>query len=740
MIAAQLEDISQQIWDMKYRYHADNGTPIDQTVEDTWRRVARGLAVYERDRDHWERAFFECLRDYKFLPGGRILANAGTNRKRVTMFNCYVLNRIEDSMEGIFETVRNAALTQKQGGGIGMDFSTLRPAGAYIRGVQAHASGPVSFMRVFDATCRTILSAGQRRGAQMAVLACSHPDIEAFIDAKRDGQSLQMFNLSVAVTDAFIEAVKAGKPWDLVFDGRVHRTVPARDLWDRIMRSTYDFAEPGIILIDRVNQYNNLHYCEHICATNPCGEQPLPPFGACLLGSVNLSRFVARPFAPDAAVDYAAIEAVVRTAVPMLDNTIDISQYPLEHQRDEALRKRRMGIGVTGLADMLVFLGLRYGTAPAAEEAGKVMRAICHTAYRASIELAKEKGAFPALERDKHLGGKFIAALPEDIREGIRQHGIRNSHLTSIAPTGTISLFAGNVSSGLEPVFALSYTRKMLAGGGDKTIEQEVRDYAYNVYRAKHPHADPKTLPKYFVTADAVSPSEHIEMQAALQAYVDSSISKTINVPTSLPFAAFRDIYLLAFDKGLKGCTTFRPNANISGVLVSKDAPAAAAPADATARAKADLQSTDAAFMSARPIQLRGTTYKLKSPLSAQALYITINDITEAGGHVRPFELFINSKNLQHFSWMVAMTRLISAIFRRTADPSFLVEELKSVFDPNGGYFKQGHYVPSLVAEIGEQIGQHLQKLGLGPRADDEDEPAQPAAKAPARATVISKR
>ncbi len=734
MMAAQVEEISQQIWGMKYRYHADNGTPIDQTVEDTWRRVARGLAMYERDHDHWEHEFFACLHDYKFLPGGRILANAGTNRKRVTMFNCYVLNRIEDSMEGIFETVRNAALTQKQGGGIGMDFSTLRPAGAYIRGVQASASGPVSFMRVFDATCRTILSAGQRRGAQMAVLACSHPDIEAFVDAKRDGQNLQMFNLSVAVTDAFIEAVKADTPWDLVFDGRIHKTVPARALWDRIMHSTYDHAEPGIILIDRVNQFNNLHYCEHICATNPCGEQPLPPFGACLLGSVNLTRFVARPFARDAAVDYAGIEAVVRTAVRMLDNTIDISQYPLEHQRDEALRKRRMGIGVTGLADMLVFLGLRYGAAPAAAEAGKVMRIICHAAYRASIELAKEKGAFPALDRAKHLTGKFIAALPEDIREGICRHGIRNSHLTSIAPTGTISLFAGNVSSGLEPIFALSYTRKMLAGGGDTTTEQEVRDYAYNLYHAKHPHADPKALPKFFVTADAVSPREHIEMQAALQPFVDSSISKTINVPTALPFEEFRDIYMMAFDKGLKGCTTFRPNANITGVLVSKDAPAAAAPADDKARAKADLQSTDAAFLSARPIQLHGTTYKLTTPLSGQALYITINDITEDNGRVRPFELFINSKNLQHFSWMVAMTRLISAVFRRTADPTFLVEELKSVFDPNGGYFKQGHYVPSLVAEIGEQIGQHLLKLGLGSRADDEDE--QIAAKAPTKAAV----
>jgi len=731
MSAASLPEISWQIWDMKYRQKSEDGTPIDQTVEDMWKRIARGLAVFERERDHWEKKFYSCLENFKFLPAGRIQANAGTSRKKVTMFNCYVLNRINDSMEGIFETVRNAALTQKQGGGIGMDFSTLRPQGAFIRGVHATASGPVSFMRVFDATCRTILSAGQRRGAQMAVLSCSHPDIEAFIDAKRDGKSLQNFNLSVAITNAFVEAVREDKNWDLTFNGKVHKTVRARDLWNRIMRSTYEYAEPGFILMDRINEMNNLSYCEEIRATNPCGEQPLPPFGACLLGSVNLTRFVKKPFEQKAEMDYAGIRETAATAVRMLDNTIDISNYPLEAQREEAMRKRRMGIGITGLADALVFLRQRYGSPEAAATASKVMETICHAVYRASIELAKEKGVFPALDREKHVKGAFIANLPDDIRAGILAHGIRNSHLTSIAPTGTISLYAGNVSSGLEPIFALRYTRKVRTGTGDDMIEQEVRDYAYHVYHERHPHAKDDSLPAYFVTSDSIKPKEHVDMQAALQPHVDSSISKTINIPTDTPFEEFEDIYLYAYEKGLKGCTTFRPNEKITGVLVKKD--------DKKATEGKEPQATDGAlgndereFIKNRPIELKGKTYKLTTPLSGQALYITINDIIEANGTVRPFELFINSKNLQHFAWMVAMTRLISAVFRRTKDPSFLVEELKSIFDPNGGYFKGGHYIPSLVAEIGEVVEQHLATLGIGVAAQDK-KAESPSAHAAAR-------
>lgn len=700
-------DISWQIWDMKYRHRGKDGNPIDNSVDDTWKRVARGLAAYERDRDLWENQFYEILKDFKFLPGGRITANAGTGRKRCTMLNCYVLNRIEDSLEGIFETIRNAALTQKQGGGIGMDFSTIRPNGAYIRGVQSSASGPISYMRVFDATCRTIMSAGQRRGAQMGVLSCSHPDIEEFIDVKRDGKSLKMFNLSVTITNEFIEAVKEDKNWDLVFGGKVYKTVRARDLWNKIMRSTYDYAEPGFILIDRVNEWNNLHYAENIRATNPCGEQPLPPFGACLLGSVNLTKFVKNPFSEKAKIDYSGIRKTVAVAVRMLDNTIDTSNYPLEEQSQQALNKRRMGIGITGLANMLAFMRVRYGSPESTKLAGKVMKTICHTAYQASIELAKEKGSFPELDREKYLESAFISNLPDSIKEGIKEHGIRNSHLTSIAPTGTISLYAGNVSSGLEPVFALSYTRKVRVGDENETVEQEVCDHAYKTYKEKFKQHDIKDLPDYFVTTDQITPKEHIDMQAALQAYVDSSISKTINVPTDFPFEEFKDIYMYAYEKGLKGCTTFRPNEKISGVLIREED-------KKKSKSKEEESGSEKEIVQARPIELCGRTYKIKTPLSAQGLYITINDIIEPNGKIRPFEIFINSKNLQHFSWMVAMTRLISAVFRRTSDPSFLVEELKCIFDPNGGYFKKGKYIPSLVAEIGEVIQQHLESIGIG--------------------------
>ena len=692
-------DIGEEIWNRKYRYEGSNGLPPDKSVNDTWRRVARAAASMENKPKEWEEKFFGILEGYKFLPGGRILSNAGTARAAVTMFNCYVMNRIEDSIEGIFDVVKDSAVTQKQGGGVGFDFSTIRPANSHIKGCEAKSSGPISFMQVLDSTCRTIMSAGQRRGAQMAVMRCDHPDIQEFITAKRGNANLHMFNLSVAITDKFIEAVKKGKDWNLVFDGKVHKTVKAVELWELIMKSTYDYAEPGFILIDHINQMNNLYYCENITATNPCGEQPLPPYGACLLGSVNLTRFVSNPFTPKAKVDFSGIENTVRTAVRFLDNVIEISGYPLEQQKEEAHRKRRMGIGITGLADLFIFMRLRYGSHESIKLASDIMKLITHSAYEASIALGSEKGIFPLFDKDKYPKGKFIATLPAEIRNGIAKHGLRNSHLTSIAPTGTISLFAGNISSGVEPVFALTYDRKIRNTTEHDVSVVEVSDYAYRLYSSQK-HAGKSKLPDYFVTADNVTPEEHVKIQAEIQKYVDSSISKTINVPTSYPYEKFKNIYMYAYEHGLKGCTTFRPSDKISGILMKKE----------DGQKKQEQKPIDIP----RPKELEGTTYKIKTPLSPDALYLTINDIIEEGtGRRRPYELFINTKNLQHLSWIVAMTRLISAVFRKEPDPSFLVDELKSIYDPNGGYFSEGKYIPSLAADIGLVVEKHLTKIGM---------------------------
>ncbi|NNL34972.1 MAG: adenosylcobalamin-dependent ribonucleoside-diphosphate reductase, partial [Silicimonas sp.] len=469
-------DIAEQIWDMKYRLKEVDGTPIDTTVEDTWRRIARALAAEEADSAHWEDVFYEALEDFRYLPAGRITAGAGTARS-VTLFNSFVMGTIPDSMGGIFDMLKEAALTMQQGGGIGYDFSTIRPKGADVKGVAADASGPLSFMDVWDAMCRTIMSAGSRRGAMMATMRCDHPDIEDFIGAKSDPARLRNFNVSVLATDAFMEAVQANGAWDLVFDGKVYRTVEARDLWNRIMRATYDYAEPGVIFIDRINAMNNLAYCETISATNPCGEQPLPPYGACLLGSINLARLVFDPFEDTAHVCLTELKKLVSTAVRMMDNVVDASRFPLEAQALEARNKRRIGLGVTGLADALLMCGLRYGSDEAAAKTEEWLHEIARAAYLASVDLAKEKGAFPLFDSEKFLASGAMAKMDDDVREAIRKHGIRNALLTSIAPTGTISLYAGNVSSGIEPVFAYSYTRKVLQKDGSRT-EEEVVDYA----------------------------------------------------------------------------------------------------------------------------------------------------------------------------------------------------------------------------------------------------------------------
>ncbi len=1096
-----LSPISQQIWDMKYRLKSASGAAIDRTVEDTWRRVALALAQPEKEPAAWAEKFYGALGDFRFLPAGRILAGAGTGRQ-VTLFNCFVMGDVPDDMAGIFENLKEAALTMQQGGGIGHDFSTLRPKGAPVKGVGADASGPRSFMDVWDAMCRTIMSAGSRRGAMMATMRCDHPDIEAFIDAKREPGRLRMFNLSVLASDAFMAAVEKGDPWPLVFGGTVFKTVSARELWDKIMRATYAYAEPGVIFIDRINRANNLHYCEHIHATNPCvtadtwvhtsegprqagelvgrkvevlvngrpiatdgffatghkpvvklctregyslrltrdhrvrrvaartgysiahewipaaelrpgdlvvlhdhraapawqgayefhhgyligllvgdgvlkndkavlsvwpraraangetlvdgavgimqaaldaahrmphrvdfsgwldvagrgekrlalgalrelalhlglrpgdksicpalertswefhrgflrgffdtdgsvmgsqakgvsvrlaqsdlprleavqrmllrlgiastiyrnrrpagttvipdgrggrreyqiqaqhelvvsgenlarfaelvgfadtakaarlsallqsyrrrhnrerfvaeiesvdadgtadvfdiqvpgpnafdanglyvhncGEQPLPAYGACLLGSVNLARLVREPFTENAYLDMEALAEIVPLAVRMMDNVVDVSRYPLPQQEHEARAKRRIGLGVTGLADALIMCRTRYGSAEAVRLTETWLQAVQRHSYLASAQLAAEKGAFPLFDREAYLAGETIRSLDEDVQAAIAEHGIRNALINSIAPTGTISLFADNVSSGIEPVFSFAFKRNILLPDGSRQ-QEEVSDSAWRLYRRLF--GEEAKLPDYFVDAQLLSPADHVVMQAAAQKYIDSSISKTINVPEAISFEAFKNVYQQAYALGCKGCTTYRPNPITGAVLETGESQAEeqkVVPLDPLKTRPADELEAGVVYMTQpldRPGELAGQTYKIKWPESDHAIYITLNDVVQDGRR-RPFEIFINSKNMEHYAWTVALTRMISAVFRRGGDVSFVVEELKAVFDPRGGQWMGGRYVPSLLAAIGEVIERHMVSIGFiaGPDRREADSESQ---------------
>ena len=737
--------ISQQIWDMKYRFKSADGEAIDKTIDDTFHRVGTALAQAETSPEDYADEFYEALRDFRFLPAGRIMSGAGTERD-VTLFNCFVMGDVPDDMSGIFESLREAALTMQQGGGIGYDFSTLRPKGAAVKGVGADASGPLSFMDVWDAMCRTIMSAGSRRGAMMAVMRCDHPDIENFIEAKQEPGRLRMFNLSVLVSDDFMQAVKEDATWELVFNGTVYNSLPARELWEKIMRATFAYAEPGVIFIDRINRLNPISYCETIHGTNPCGEQPLPPYGACLLGSVNLSRFVTDPFTDQANLDVQELADIVTTAVRMMDNTIDISRFPLPEQEQEAKTKRRIGLGITGLADALIMCNARYGSAEAVRLSETWLKTIQRAAYLASTELAKEKGFFPLFDKSAYLASEALKNIDEDIREAIEAHGMRNALLTSVAPTGTISLFADNVSSGLEPVFSFAYTRHVMMPDGSRR-DEEVTDYAYRLFRRLNGEDMP--LPAAFVDAQGLSPKDHLIMQAAVQKFIDSSISKTINCPEDISFEEFKDIYVQAYDLGCKGCTTYRPNEVTGAVLETKTTKESRkmreaandqaelpleAPKKATAGANAkpkDLGDSGILHYLTQPLDrpeaLAGATYKVQWPESDHALYITVNDVIQDGRR-RPFEVFINSKNTEHFAWSVALTRMISAVFRRGGDVSFVVEELKAVFDPRGGQWVKGRYVPSLLAAIGEVLEEHMIAIGFmkTPGSLEEDNIAKP--------------
>ncbi|MFL5256050.1 MAG: adenosylcobalamin-dependent ribonucleoside-diphosphate reductase [Rhodopila sp.] len=579
-------ETARHLWQTRYRAGA-----AETGIDKSWQRVAHAMARVElAQREHWERRFLDILENFRFLPGGRILAGAGAGAgagEDVTLLNCFVMETIDDTVGGIFRALERGALTMQRGGGVGYDFSTIRPNGFRARKTGGIASGPVSFMDVWDTMCATIQSAGVRRGAMMATLHCHHPDILAFINAKREPGRLRHFNLSVLVTDAFMRAVEQNEAWPLAFPElpngkagetvwlewpgeaaavrcRVVRRLPARELADALARASYDCGEPGVLFIDRINRMNNLWYCERIATTNPCGEVPLPADGACCLGSINLTRLIRDPFSAQAHLDTDRLEAITATAVRMLDNVLDSTRFPLPQQRHGVRRARRVGLGITGLADALLMLGLRYGSDASLDFAGRTMRAICHAAYRASIAIAQEKPSFPAFHRESYLAGPFIQALPAEIRDGIARHGIRNSHLLAIAPAGSISLLAGNVSSGIEPIFAADCQRTV-PGAGGTMVPLALTDYAVRLWRERHDRLD--GVPDALVTAGDLSPEAHLAMPAALQPFVDNAISKTINLPAATDFAAFSQVYRLAYDKGLKGCTAFRSEGDREAVL-----------------------------------------------------------------------------------------------------------------------------------------------------------------------------
>ena len=532
--------ISEEIHQMKYRSKGES-------FKGAMTRVANAL----KDDEHHFSEFREVLYDMRFMPAGRVQSAMGAPR-RVTPYNCFVSMTIPDSMEGIMLAAQEAAKTMQLGGGIGYDFSTLRPSGALIKGLESRSSGPLSFMGIFDAVCKTISSAGHRRGAQMGVMRVDHPDIAEFIRVKNNSDTLTQFNLSVGVTDKFMEAVKEDGTFDLVFDGRVYDTINARALWDDILRSTWDWAEPGILFIDRINQKNNLWYCETISATNPCGEQPLPPNGACLLGSFNLVKYIETDDEGVRKFNYEKLKHDIPAVVRAMDNVVDRAIYPLPAQELEAKSKRRMGLGVTGVANAIEALGHEYGSERFLDTLENIMAIIRDTCYRSSVSLAVEKGPFP-LYREEFLDSGFAMTLPDDLRDLIRSHGIRNSHLLSVAPTGTISLSADNVSSGIEPVFSYGFDRTIQTFDGPRV--ERVDDYGYRVFGVKGRKAD--DLP---VMA-------HVKVLNLASRYVDSACSKTCNVGDDVSWTEFKDVYMAAYDGGASGCTTFRASGKRYGIL-----------------------------------------------------------------------------------------------------------------------------------------------------------------------------
>lgn len=696
------QELTQDIWRDKYRW--DRNPSSENHPYDSFERVAMG--VYEHDtREHMELAL-EAMKEGLWVPAGRIQAGAGTN-KIVTMINCYVCRTIPDSMDGIGDALKDAMLTMQQGGGIGMDFSTLRPTGAWLSRTGAVASGPLPFMDMWNSMCSTIMSAGSRRGAMMGVMHCEHPDLPAFIEAKKEGGRLTNFNVSILVTDGFMEAVALDENWYLGFDvpradgnhimeieredgmWYIYSQYKARDLWNQIIESTYEYSEPGVIFIDRINDQNNLKYVEDISCTNPCGEQPLPPNGACNLGAVNLARLVKDPFGEKPTFDFDTLEQVVHIGVRFLDNVIDVTHYPLEAQQQEEDSKRRIGLGITGLADTLAMMKIRYGSERALQVTNSIMEVIKVEAYRASCELAAERGPFPVFKAaDWGKDSPVVQSLPHDLQQNIQSQGIRNGVLLTIAPTGTTSIYCGNVSSGLEPVFLHEVKRKVLQPDGTRK-EYTAKGYSALIWDHLHPG---QPLPPYMVTAFDLQVRDHIRMQSVCQKHIDASVSKTINCPEDMSIEEFKLVYWDAYELGCKGCTTYRPSDMRGSVLSGVT--------DETALAGTLPQ---------RPDVLHGRTYKIKWPNADAAYYITINDAASGA----PFEIFISSTSAKYADWSTALSLMISAIMRKGDDISFIPEELGKVISVTDYAWINGKFYGSLVALIGDIIKRHIDGVDI---------------------------